>query len=73
MKQATVIKHLVMIVLVPSAATEDDHSIETAHHPNIVRFNYRRMPAIALAKQVIGEGRIGRPFHYRSTYNQDCL
>ena len=29
------------------------------------------MPAIALAKQVIDEGRIGRPFHFRATYLQD--
>jgi predicted dehydrogenase len=34
-------------------------------------FNYRRVPAIALAKQVVDEGRIGRPFHYRATYLQD--
>jgi len=27
--------------------------------------------AIALAKQIIDEGRIGRPFHYWATYNQD--
>jgi len=38
---------------------------------NMVSFNYRRVPAIALAKQVIDEGRIGRPFHYWATYNQD--
>jgi len=38
---------------------------------NMVSFNYRRVPAIALMKQLIDEGRIGRPFHYRATYNQD--
>ena len=37
----------------------------------MVWFNYRRVPAIALAKQLVDEGRIGRPFHYRATYLQD--
>ena len=38
---------------------------------NMVSFNYRRVPAIALMKQIIEEDRVGRPFHYRATYNQD--
>jgi predicted dehydrogenase len=35
-------------------------AIEKAGVPNMVWFNYRRVPAIALAKQLIDEGRIGR-------------
>ncbi len=46
-------------------------AVERAGVPNMVWFNYRRVPAIALAKQVVDEGRIGRPFHYRATYLQD--
>lgn len=46
-------------------------AVEKAKVPNMVWFNYRRVPAIALAKQVIDEGRIGRAFHYRATYLQD--
>ena len=46
-------------------------AVEKAGVPNMVSFNYRRVPAIALARQVIDEGRIGRPFHYWATYNQD--
>jgi predicted dehydrogenase len=46
-------------------------AVEKAKVPNMVWFNYRRVPAIALAKQVVDEGRIGRPFHYRATYLQD--
>ena len=42
-------------------------AVEKAGVANMVSFNYRRVPAIALAKQIIGEGRIGRPFHYRAT------
>ena len=46
-------------------------AVERAGVPNMVWFNYRRVPAISLAKQVVDEGRIGRPFHYRALYLQD--
>ncbi len=46
-------------------------AIERAKVPNMVWFNYRRVPAIALARQLVEEMRIGRPFHYRATYLQD--
>ena len=46
-------------------------AIEKAGVANMVWFNYRRVPAIALAKQLVDEGRIGKSFHYRATYNQD--
>lgn len=46
-------------------------AVEKAGVANMVSFNYRRVPAISLFKQVIDEGRIGRPFHYRAVYNQD--
>jgi len=39
--------------------------------PNMVCFNYRRVPAVALAKRIIDEGRLGRIFHYRAKYLQD--
>jgi predicted dehydrogenase len=35
--------------------------------------NYRRAPAVALARRIIEEGRIGRIYHYRGTYLQDWL
>ena len=38
--------------------------------PNLVWFNYRRVPAIKFAKQLIEEGRIGQVFHYRALYLQ---
>lgn len=37
-------------------------------HPNLVWFNYRRAPAVAFARQLIGEDRFGQAFHYRSHY-----
>ena len=46
-------------------------AVEEAGVPNMVWFNYRRVPSIALARQIVDEGRIGRPFHYRATYLQD--
>jgi len=46
-------------------------AVAAAGVPNMVWYNYRRVPAIALAKQVVDEGRVGRPFHYRATYLQD--
>jgi predicted dehydrogenase len=46
-------------------------AVEKAGVPNMVSFNYRRVPAIALAKQLIDEGRIGRVFHFRSNFLQD--
>lgn len=39
--------------------------------PNIVWYNYRRVPAVALAKQLIEEGRLGKIFHFRSVFLQD--
>jgi predicted dehydrogenase len=36
--------------------------------PNLVWFNYRRIPAVVLAKRLIDEGRLGQTFHYRALY-----
>lgn len=38
---------------------------------NMVAFNYRRTPAVALAKRYIDEGAIGRIINFRATYLQD--
>jgi predicted dehydrogenase len=35
--------------------------------------NYRRAPAVALARELIDAGRIGKIYHYRGTYLQDWL
>ena len=52
-------------------ALEMTEAVEKAGVPNMVSFNYRRVPAITLAKQLIDEGRLGRIFHYRAKYLQD--
>ncbi len=46
-------------------------AVEAAGVPNTVWYNYRRVPAVSLAKQLIDEGRLGRIFHYRSNFLQD--
>jgi predicted dehydrogenase len=46
-------------------------AVEQAGVPNMVWYNYRRVPAVTLAKQLIDEGRLGRIFHYRAKFLQD--
>ena len=46
-------------------------AVEAAGVPNMVWYNYRRVPAVTLAKQLIDEGRLGRIFHYRTVFLQD--
>jgi predicted dehydrogenase len=40
---------------------------------HMVCHNYRRCPAVALAKQLIDAGKIGKIYHYRGTYLQDWI
>jgi predicted dehydrogenase len=46
-------------------------AVESAAVPNMVWYNYRRVPAVMLAKQLVDEGRLGRIFHYRAKFLQD--
>jgi myo-inositol 2-dehydrogenase/D-chiro-inositol 1-dehydrogenase len=46
-------------------------AVETAGVANMVWYNYRRVPAVTFAKQIIDEGRLGRIFHYRAKFLQD--
>jgi predicted dehydrogenase len=46
-------------------------AVEKAKVPNMVWYNYRRIPAVTLAKQLIDEGRLGKIFHYRAKFLQD--
>ncbi|MEI7729120.1 MAG: Gfo/Idh/MocA family oxidoreductase [Verrucomicrobiota bacterium] len=46
-------------------------AVEKAGVPNLISFNYRRIPAVTLAKQLIDEGRLGKIFHYRAKFLQD--
>jgi predicted dehydrogenase len=46
-------------------------AIEKAGVPNTVFYNYRRIPAVTLIKQIIDSGKLGKIFHYRSNFLQD--
>jgi predicted dehydrogenase len=46
-------------------------AVEKAGVANMVWYNYRRVPAVTLAKQLIDEGRLGKVFHYRTVFLQD--
>jgi predicted dehydrogenase len=46
-------------------------AVEAAGVVNTVWYNYRRVPAITLAKQLIDSGRLGKIYHYRSSFLQD--
>lgn len=48
-------------------------AVERAGVPHMICHNYRRVPAVALARQIIKEGRIGRIRHFRGTYLQDWI
>ena len=47
------------------------NAVEKAKVPNMVWYNYRRIPAVTFAKQLIDEGRLGKVFHYRAKFLQD--
>lgn len=46
-------------------------AVEKAGVPNTVWYNYRRVPAVTLAKQIIDSGKLGKIFHYRANFLQD--
>ncbi len=46
-------------------------AVEKAGVPNTVWYNYRRVPAVSLIKQVAASGRLGKIFHYRAKFLQD--
>jgi len=52
-------------------AEEMTKAVEKSGKPNMVWFNYRRVPAITLARQLVEQGLIGRVFHYRAKFLQD--
>ncbi len=59
------------LALNSSQAMRMVEAVEKAGVPNMVSFNYRRVPAVALARQIIDEGKLGRIFHYRANFLQD--
>ena len=52
-------------------AQEMVDAVEKAGVPNTVWYNYRRVPAVTLIKQLLDEKKFGRIFHYRAKFLQD--
>ncbi len=46
-------------------------AVDKAGVANMVWYNYRRVPAVMLAKHLLDEGRLGKIFHYRTVFLQD--
>ena len=46
-------------------------AVKKAGVRSMVWYNYRRIPAVTLAKQIIDSGKLGRIFHYRAKFLQD--
>ncbi|MEY3576797.1 MAG: hypothetical protein RL394_379 [Bacteroidota bacterium] len=46
-------------------------AIEAAGVKNTVWYNYRRIPAVTLAKNIIASGKLGKIYHYRANFLQD--
>jgi predicted dehydrogenase len=62
----------------PLANTLDEarkmqEAVERAGVVAMVNFNYRRVPAVQLARQLIDDGRIGEIRHWRAVYLQDWI
>jgi predicted dehydrogenase len=52
-------------------ALEMTEAVEKAGVPNTVWYNYRRVPAVTMIKQLLDEQKLGRIFHYRAKFLQD--
>ena len=48
-------------------------AVEKAGVKHYVNYNYRRVPAVAYAKRLIEEGRVGDVYHYHGSYLQDWI
>ncbi len=49
-------------------------AVKKAGVSNMLCHNYRRIPAVMLARELVASGKLGRIFHYRGTYLQDwCI
>jgi predicted dehydrogenase len=46
-------------------------AVEKAKVRHLVMHNYRRVPAVALARKLLSEGKLGKIYHWRARYLQD--
>lgn len=57
-------------------SAEAQQLLDAAESAGVVHYlnhNYRRCPAVALAKRIIDEGRLGEIYHWRGAYQQSWL
>jgi predicted dehydrogenase len=69
-------KHVVCEKPLANTLDEAGEMLEAARRAgmtNMVCFNYRRAPAVQLAKKLIEEGRLGEIRHWRAVYLQDWI
>lgn len=69
-------KHILCEKPIAMNADEARKMLDAARQANVrhmVAFNYRRVPALAFAKQLIEQGKLGRIFHFNAVYYQDWL
>jgi predicted dehydrogenase len=55
---------------------EAERMLEAVRKSSVIHMlchNYRRVPAVTLAKRLIDEGQLGTIYHYRGTYLQDWI
>jgi predicted dehydrogenase len=72
-KHVLVEKPLANTLAEAEAMTEAARKARARGVQSMVGFNYRRVPALALARELIAEGRIGTVRHLRAAYLQDWL
>lgn len=61
------------LALTLADAEEMLEAVEKAGVKHMIGFNYRRTPALSLAKRMIEEGKIGKVYHFRGQYLQDWI
>lgn len=61
------------ITLTYAGAKEMFEAADKAGVVHYLNHNYRRVPAVTFARQLIEQGKIGRIFHWRGTYLQDWI
>jgi predicted dehydrogenase len=69
-------KHVICEKPLANSLAEAEEMLAAAREAgtiNTVCFNYRRTPAVQLAKKLIDEGRLGTIRHWRATYLQDFI
>jgi predicted dehydrogenase len=69
-------KHLFCEKPIALTSVEARAMLEAANAAGVVHYlnhNYRRVPAVMLAKRLIDEGFVGRIFHWRGAYLQDWI